>query len=272
LSAAVRAVTVEEGARVVKGQLLVSLSDADLRAQLRAARTALEVAALQQKRIEALIAERAAVPVELEGIRAQRGQAEAAVGAIEAQLGYTQIRAPFAGRVQSKRVSAGDLVGPGQPLLEIEGTSLEVVAMLSESEASALTLGRRVRFAVDGRSGEAEVIALSPGGDGASHRQLVRARVRTPKGVLRSGNFARLQIPGGGREELSVPRSALVERGDLTGVFVARDGHAELRWLALGEGEGERVPVRAGLHAGELVIEDPTALADGAPVEVAGVR
>lgn len=269
LSASVRAVAVDEGAGVKTGQLLVSLSDSDLRAQLRAAQAALEAAALHEKRIAALVAERAAAPAELDAARAQRAQAESAVGVLKTSLQYTSIRAPFAGRIQSKRVSAGDLVSPGQPLLELEGFGFELQATLSAEELAGLAPGQRIEFEADGRRGSAEVIALSAGGDPIAHRQLLRARVRGSLVGLRSGSFARLALRPQESRGIWVPRSALVERGDLTGVFVARDGRAELRWLALGDAEGDRVPVRAGLSAGEAVIEDPSAFADGEPVEVA---
>ena len=65
-----------------------------------------------------------------------------------------------------------------------------------------------------------------------------------------------------------MPRSALIQRGDLSGVFLARDGKAELRWLALGEAQGDRFPVRAGLARGERVLDQPGALVDGQAVEV----
>ena len=65
-----------------------------------------------------------------------------------------------------------------------------------------------------------------------------------------------------------MPRSALVERGDVTGVFVVRGGKAELRLLALGEPSGALVAVRAGLKAGEAIVDAPGALRDGQAVEV----
>jgi RND family efflux transporter MFP subunit len=272
LSAAVRAVAVDEGGRVRAGQLLVSLADADLHAQLRGARAALAAADLQQARLTALLADRAATPSELDAARAQRAQAEAAARVLETSLQYTSIRAPFAGRVQSKRVSAGDLVSPGQPLLELEGAGLELQATLSAEESAGLSPGQRLAFESDGQRGSAEVIALSAGGDPISHRQLLRARVRGPSGELRSGGFARLFLPAGERPVLWVPRAALVERGDLTGVFVAHQGRAELRWLAIGEADGDRVAVRAGLESGEVVIADPAAASDGQPIEVARGR
>jgi membrane fusion protein, multidrug efflux system len=69
-------------------------------------------------------------------------------------------------------------------------------------------------------------------------------------------------------DSLFVPRSALVTRGELTGVFVAQEGHANLRWLSLGEAQGDRFPVRAGLVKGESVIDQPGDLKDGQPIEV----
>lgn len=271
LAASVRAVHVEEGMQVKTGQLLVSLSDDDLRAQLRAAQTALESAAAQERRIVQLAAQRAATQSELEMAQAQRAQAAAAVAGAKASLAYTEIRAPFAATVQARRVNTGDLVGPGQPLVQLTGSDLEVQATLSEAESSDLRLGQRLPFLAGDRQGLAEITALTPGGDPLSHRRALRARVVSPASGLRSGSFARIELPGVPAEPESawVPRSALVQRGDLTGVFVAVDGHAQLRWVLQGEPAGGQIPVRAGLRPGELVIDSPGALRDGQPVEVA---
>jgi RND family efflux transporter MFP subunit len=268
-AASVRSVEVEEGARVGRGALLVRLADDEVRAQLASARTALATAAAQERRMDTLAAHDAATAVERDQARAQRAQAEAAVSAARAALAYTEIRAPFAGTVQARRASAGDLVGPGQPLLELEGSDLELVASLSDEEARGIAIGRVVRFEAGGEAGTARVTALAAGGDPLAHRRTVRARVQQGGGALRSGTFARLALPAGaGAPGVWVPRTALVERGDLTGVFVAAGAQAQLRWVALGEGAGDRVPVRAGLAAGEAVIDGPGALRDGQRIEV----
>lgn len=274
-SAVVEAVHVREGEAVKAGQRLVSLVDDDLRGGLDAARAALAGAAAHEKRIAQLAKERAATQSELEAATSQRAQAEAAVAAARAQLAHTEIRAPFAGTVQARRIEPGDLVGPGQPLLELEGGGLELVASASAAEAEGLALGKEVRFTADGLEGLARVVALTPGGDPLSHRRGFKARVVSATGELRSGSFARLEVPGEGRAASAsvwVPRSALVERGDLTGVFVASSGKAQLRWIATGEPIGELVPVRAGLKDGEAVIDAPGALRDGQPVEVVDAR
>jgi RND family efflux transporter MFP subunit len=269
LAAQVRRVLVQEGQRVAAGTLLLSLGDEDLRGQLKAAETGLAVAEAHHRRIAALQAQKAATPSELEQAQAQLAQAQAGVGGLRATLAYAQIRAPFAGQVQARRVNEGDFVAPGTALLELVGEGeQELVASLSEDEARGLKVGAALRFACEGTEGEARVAALAPGGDAATHRGTLRAKVLKPKG-LRQGSFARLLLPGPkAAPGLAVPRSALVARGELTGVFVAREGRAELRWLSLGEPAGDQVPVRAGLRTGERVIDRPGALQDGQPIEV----
>jgi membrane fusion protein, multidrug efflux system len=272
VAAAVRDVHAREGQRVLAGQLLVSLADSDVRGGVAAAESGLAAASAHERRIRALAAERAATASELEQAQAQRAQAEAAVATARATLAYTELRAPFAGTVQARRIDPGDLVGPGQPLLELEGDAIELVATLSEAEARGLSVGAALPWEAGAVRGLAVVTALTPGGDALSHRRTVRARVSSSDGgELRTGAFARLLVPADAAASpggLWIPRSALVERGDLTGVFVASAGRAELRWLALGERAGELVNVRAGLRPEDVVVDVPGALRDGQAVEV----
>jgi len=268
MAAQVRRVLVQEGQRVAAGTLLISLSDEDLQGQLKAAETGLATIEAYHRRIQALQAQRASTPVELEQVEAQVAQAQAGVTALKANIAYTQIRAPFAGVVQSRKVNEGDFVGPGMPLLELVGEGeQELVATLSDQESKGLKAGAKVKFESEGVEGEAQITGVAPGGDSYSHKGTLRAKVLKPKG-LRQGSFARILVSGLAVEGLSVPRSALVQRGELTGVFVAKDGHAELRWLSLGEGAGSYLPVRSGLKSGESLIDHPGALQDGQPIDL----
>lgn len=272
MAASIRKVHVTEGQHVAAGTLLVSLSDEDLQGGLSAAQAALASATAHHRRIETLFAQNASTSSELEMAQTQKAQAQAAVSAARANLSYTQIRAPFSGVIQARRVNDGDFVGPGTPLVEIEGQgALELQGSVSEAEAKGLKMGQKVTFEADGRTGTAEITGLSTGGDPVSHRGAIRARVTSGGEPFRTGTFARIQVPGAmskGEESLFVPKSALLTRGELTGVFVAQDGHANLRWLSLGEAQGDRLPVRAGLAKGETVIDQPGDLKDGQPIEV----
>jgi RND family efflux transporter MFP subunit len=270
MAASVRKVHVNEGQHVAAGALLVSLADEDLQAGLKAAQAAVDAASAYHRRIEALIAQKAAIPAEMDQARTQLAQAQAGVSQMKANIAYTQIRAPFAGVIQSRLVNEGVFVGPGSPLVTLEGQGdLELVGSVSEAESQGLKVGQKLPFEAEGTRGTAVLTALAPGGDAVTHRGTLRARIQG-NAKLRTGAFARLSLPGLAQAspERSVPRSALVQRGDLNGVFVAREGKAELRWLALGEAQGDRFPVRAGLAKGDQVIDLPGTLADGQPVEV----
>lgn len=271
-AALVREVRVKEGDRVAQGAVLVRLADGDLKAQEAAARTGLQSARANEQRIRGLV-EGGNVPrAQLEPAEAQRAQAEAQLGLAREALTYTELRAPFAGAVLAKLVSPGDLVSPGQPMIELSGSALEIVASATEAEARSLAPGTRLAFASGETRGQAQVTALSPGADALSHRGLVRALVVTAAS-LRPGDFVRLQLPPApGAARLCIPRSALVERGDLTGAFVVREGRAQLRWLALGEAGPSAAWIRAGLSAGDAVVDPPGSLRDGDRVEVANGR
>ncbi|MBI3130785.1 MAG: efflux RND transporter periplasmic adaptor subunit [Acidobacteria bacterium] len=269
LAGTVKQVHVSEGARVSAGQLLLELEAGDLLGQLKAAESARDAASAHYMRIQNLQAKGASTPSELEMAAANKAAAEGAVAGVKGQLAFAQIRAPFAGTVQRRDVQLGAFVGPGQPLITLEGTgAAELTASLSEGEANQLKVGRKVPFEVDGRKGEAQITALAVGGDPLTHRRALRAKVLSPAG-LAGGAFARIQVPGAkGSNPVSVPLSALCQRGELNGVFVAEGGKAHLRWLSLGERMGSAVEVRAGLNPGESVIADPTNLKDGQPIVV----
>jgi RND family efflux transporter MFP subunit len=273
MAASVKKVHVSEGQHVAAGALLVSLSDDDLQGGLRAAEAAQGSAEAHFKRIENLMKQNASTAAELDMARTALAQAQAAVASAKANIAYTQIRAPFAGIVQARRVNEGDFVGPTMPLVELEGQgAMELVGSVSESEARGLKLGQNLGFEVEGSHGEAVITGLSTGGDPISHRGTLRARITKAGLSLRSGAFARIRLPNAAAPteapERFIPDSARVLRGELNGVFVAREGKAELRWLSLGEPQGDRFPVRAGLDKDDPVIDSPGDLKDGQPIEV----
>ena len=271
--ATVDRVLVREGSRVASGAVLVRLADRDVRAQLEAARIGLQAARSNERRVRGLVESGHAPPAQLDPLIAQRAQAEGQVASLRAALAYSEVRAPFAGVVLAKRVSAGDLVGPGQPMIELAGAGLEILAAVSQAEARAVAPGMDVPFRAGEIEGVARVSALSPGSDALSHRGTLRATIVSSTGPLRPGDFARLQLRSApGEQRLWVPRSSVVRRGDLEGVFLVANGRAELRWLAMGEDAGDPVAVRAGLAPSDAVVMTPGTLRDGDPVEPRDAR
>jgi RND family efflux transporter MFP subunit len=275
LAAAVRSLPLEEGAPVRAGQVVVRLDDVSLRAALAAAEAQHAAAAADATRYANLLARQAATARESEAATARAAGAVAAVAAARDALAYAELRSPFAGRLARRLVREGDVVTPGQPLVEIEGEGgYELRATVTGAEAAALSPGQALAALVDGAGEVAGTVrSVSPAGDPGTHRFEVVADL-APFSGLRSGQFARLRLPAlvprpadaAAATGVAVPAAAVFTRGGLTGVFVVADGAARLRWVAIGETRGDSVVVRAGLAAGERVVLAPAGLADGAPV------
>jgi multidrug efflux pump subunit AcrA (membrane-fusion protein) len=70
-----------------------------------------------------------------------------------------------------------------------------------------------------------------------------------------SGMFVRVRLPIGKQQILAVPASAIVERGQLTGIFVVDDSNViRLRLIRTGERRGDLVEVLSGLAPGDHAI------------------
>jgi RND family efflux transporter MFP subunit len=269
VSALVESVRVEEGAAVKAGDLLITLDGRDLRARLMGAEAQLAAATAQRDRMRALLAREAATRQEEEAAEAAYTAALSERDAAAAQIQYVEIGAPFAGWIVGKFTHAGDLATPGKPLLAIQGTGLlRVAATVTRTQAERLAPGTPIDAVLEGGTvATSRVSALAPAGDPSSLRFLVKADLPKESGA-RVGSFARLRLPRGDEKPgLLVPKSALVEKGALTAVFVVEDHRARLRYISPGEDAGDKLRVRAGLSEGEEIVLDPAALADGAPIE-----
>ena len=269
LAASVVELNAREGDTANAGAVLVRLEDVALKAALSAAEASDQAATRDLKRNEALLAKGAATRNEVENAATAAERTRSAVTAAREALSYASIRAPFAGRIVRKLASVGDIVNPGQPLLEIEGAGgLEVVASIESAIHDRLRVGQKIQVRLDGIEAPflATIHDLATSADPSTHRFTLRADITSVPGV-RAGLFARIMVSSpGGEARVLVPSGAILRRGGLTGVYVIREGHAWLRWIAPGDAFGESIEVRAGLDAKERVALEPSRLSDGAPV------
>ena len=133
-------------------------------------------------------------------------------------------------------------------------------------------LGQSVPVTLDsiGRALDGRVVEIVPAADPGSRSVTVKLELPALPG-LRSGLFGRAGFRGAERLALLVPAAALVERGQLAGVYVV-DGQsvARLRLVTAGPRRGDRVEILSGLRAGErIVTQGAERVVDGARVEAA---
>lgn len=272
LMARVLEVTVREGDRVARGQVLVRLDASDLAARrgqvdagVAAAQAAHQDALAQARRIRALYADSAAPKATLDAVEAGLARAEAAVRQAEAARSevdavdtYATLRAPFAGVVTQRLADPGAFAAPGMPLVVVEDqSSLRLSVTAAPDAVRGIRRGDRLAGTVAGRPVEAVVEGVVPAPGG--HVVTVNAMVPNQGDAAFAGSAASLALPLGTRPAILVPGTAIVREGDLTGVRVRVAGGSDLRWIRTGRPRDGQVEVLSGLAPGDQVIVPPAA-------------
>jgi membrane fusion protein, multidrug efflux system len=217
--------------------------------------------------------QRASTNVEMQRARraqtlARIEQARAESQSANATFGYATIVAPADGIVVAKTAEVGMMAQPGVPLLTIENPSTyRLEASVEESHTARVQLGAEVPVRIDALGGldiTGSVAEIMPAADPASRSVVVKIDLPATRG-LRSGQYGIAAFPAGERVVTAVPRGALVERGQLTGIFVVDDSNvARLRFVTTGERSGDLVEILSGLDEGQrFVAENAGNLADG---------
>jgi RND family efflux transporter MFP subunit len=271
LNGRVEQLTVNLGSVVTNGQLLARLNAPEISARLEQAEAALEQAERDAKRTSTLFAQQGATRVELDNAQTRLRAARAAVAEAGAMNAYAEITAPFDGIVVRKWLDVGDLAQPGKPIIELEDpAALQLEADIPEALAAAVKPDASLGLQLDGQTNRLSGIVrqISPAADPAT--RTVRVKLDLPAAAsLKSGQFARLEVPTGERDCLTVPASAVVQRGQLDLLFVVEDGKARMHLVKLGKRTGGDREILSGLDAGSTVVIDGAGmLTDGQPVEV----
>ncbi|MEX2468094.1 MAG: efflux RND transporter periplasmic adaptor subunit [Gemmatimonadota bacterium] len=270
MSGTVRQVHVDLGTRVRAGDLLISLDADDVAARVRAARAAFALAEKNHGRIERLAEEGAASTLELDRSLAGLEAARSALAEAEAQEAYVVVRAPFDGVITARRVDAGDLANPGVPLLSmVDPGAIKIVADLPGHLVGSFQEGAEVEVELVGAGGPvgARVIRVVPAVRSQGRTFRLEARTDVLLEGAYPGAYARLGVPADDATSSWIPADAVVERGQLRGVFVVEDGVLRLRWVRLGVQRAGAVELLSG-PGGELqVVRRPgVGLSDGLPV------
>ncbi len=255
ISGVVNRVAVTLGSTVAAGEVLVTLEAGEITARLRQAEAQLAQAKRHLERDRGLLAKNAATPETVRTRADQFAIAQAAHQEARSMLAYTTITAPFAGVITAKRVNAGDLATPGTVLFEMEDNRrLQVRTALPESLIARVRMGDQLSVQIPAAGVEvaAAVAEIGPAADPGSRSSAITLDL-PQRADLRSGQFARVRVPGAAAMALLVPESAVVPSGQMDRVFVIDGDTARLRLVRTGQRRDGLVEILAGLDPGELV-------------------
>ncbi len=265
---------IQDGAFVEKGELLVKLDDAPLRAELAAIRADRDLAQRTLRRQEDLLS-RNAVPQEtFDAARSRLEILEAQIDLIEARIDRTEIRAPFSGRLGLRETSLGAFVGPGDILTTLQSEEvLHVDFTVPERYQERIPIETIIQLDLRGFTTPftGTVFARAPRIDPDTRTLRLRAEVPNPDGRLLPGSFARVTIPiEEFPEALMIPAISVLRDEATAYVFlVDEDGRAKRRDISVGIRTRDEVQVLDGLRSGDhLIVRGGHSLSDGSPIRI----
>ena len=299
----IQTLLVDRGDYVKRGDLIATLEDHTIRAQIEEAEAALESAKANLRQIEAeleviekdrirlenLYREKAVAKQKLDHIfarykatvqgkklaRAQIKRAEAALKQLRILYRDHRIHAPISGYISRRYVDPGAMSSTNRPIVQISNESkLKIVTSVTEKDFPHIHRGMRAEIRVDafpGRVFKGRVSLISPTIDPSSRTGEIEIHIPNPEFTLRSGMFAHIRLYLGKRKTLVIPKDAL-NRVPGTGsyyVYVVEDGRAYLKNVDTGIHLAHLVEITQGLKDGELVVvKGQNRLKDGLEVIV----
>ncbi len=194
-------------------------------------------------------------------INARNEQARAGISKVSTLKDLAEVRAPFAGRIISRKVEPGMLAAPGVPLMVIEDLGrIRFEAIVPERLLSFLPDGAEMPVRVDALGQDSfsgNVVEIVPSGDPLSHTFTVKLCLADdPR--FRTGMYARGTVKKGEEQVLLVPATAIVSRGQLDGVILKSGEKSVYRLVKVGRHFGENVEILSGLNEGDLYDRHPT--------------
>jgi RND family efflux transporter MFP subunit len=270
-SGQITSLTVTAGDAVKAGQVLLRIDERIAAEQAAAVRAQLDAARLDYERNRQLFAAQHISKAAMDRAEAQYKSLRAQLGGADTQTRLHTIEAPYAGIVTSVEVELGDMAMPGRALLKIyDPARMRVVVSVPESVAAELRRDQVATITISGKAGAAQTetataIEVLPTRDATTHGAQVRLSLPSVPGIA-PGQFARATLPLQADSKrpvnLVIPRSAVVQRTEFTGVYVLNSaGKPQLRQVRLGREQGDSIEVLAGLAAGERIALDPIAAA-----------
>lgn len=265
----VRAVSFEAGAMVEAGEELVRLDTEVEQAQLRSAEAAAELASLSYKRATDLIEKRGVSQAELDSAHARLKEAEAQVDYYRALIERKTVRAPFTGKLGIHRISIGQYLNQGSPVVSLQSLDpVYVEFSLPQQRLGDVSEGLDVAVSSDSYPGEVfrgRITAVNPDVDPETRNVRIQATLANPGNRLRPGMFVTIElIEAEAVSQLFIPATAVMHSPFGDSVFVIEEGEAapdgtrqlviRQKVISLGTRRGDFVAVTDGVEAGMRIV------------------
>lgn len=255
----VRVIKANEGDRLKSGQIIAAVDSENIEFQLIAAQAAYEDAKRELSRYEKLTDNNAVAKINLEKAVLQLANAESNLKLLNKQLSNTSIRAPFDGTLASRTFDLGSVLGQGESLgVLIDISKLNLIINVPEEDISGFTLGKQIDVHSDiypGHRYEGVVTMISDQADDAHKFEIEVEITNITQAPLKSGMYGWIENSNSGTDEvITIPSIAMLGSTKDAQVFKIVDGKVETQPIIIGKRAGDRIEVKGGLSAGDLIV------------------
>jgi len=277
LGGIVAKVLVEEGDAVKAGQIVASLDLTEIQAGVRQSKLAYEKALRDHQRAARLYTDSVATLEQFENSKTALEIAEQQLNTANFNLAQSQIRATKNGFVLKKFVNAGQLVGSGTPILQINGAASGAWVLkvtLSDQQWSSIQMGDQAELTPAASSEwiPAKVTQKSQSADPVTGTYWVEVSPESTKEIsLASGMFGKARIqPSQTVQGWEVPFESILDANGESGfVFVVDGQKAKKVKVQLGKITPNSIQVLSGLeNYKSLIVSGSAYLSDGSTIQV----
>lgn len=257
----------DSGDRVEAGDVLVQLDISEEAARLRALEATENLARLNLRRIESLVAQRSTAKSEYDAALAEHRQILAQMDALKAVIAKKTIRAPFQGVLGIRHINLGQNLGDSDVIVSLQRLDrVNIEFSLPQQQVAAVLPGATVRVTSDalpGQTLDGRLSAVEPLADSATRTVRMQAELANPAEVLRPGMFVNVEVVLPEKRELVlIPATAVLYAAYSDSVFIVEpaqgNGTEDLalrqQFVTLGERRGDFVAVTRGLSPGQTVV------------------
>jgi len=233
----VKEILVEKGATVVAGEVIVQMSQDDRLARLRQAKALLEQRQIEFDAASQLSEKGYRSDTAVAEARAQLEVAKAQVAAMEIDIAYTTIVAPFDGVVDARPAEIGDFLDVGDPIATIVDLDpILVVGQISERDIAEIAVGNAgTARMVTGESLRGRVRYISAVADETTRTFRVELEIPNPSRHVMQGisSEMRLPLPPHSAHLVSPAILTLADDGTLGVKLVNGEGLVEFRPVSI---------------------------------------
>ena len=263
--AMVEEVQVVEGAKVKKGQLLVTQNAQTIRRNIEELQTSLELAETRYNRQKNLWDQNIGTEIQYLEAKNSVESLQNRIASLQSQLSNYIVRAPFSGTVDEIFIKAGEMAQPGVPLLRLVSlTDMYIEADVSEAFLGEFDTGDSVMVFFPSTDKTIRSIISSVGQVINENNRTFKLEVRLPNDLdlLRPNLLAVLRIKDYSQPNaLVVPTNLILEDNQGDYLFVAEeteDGSGKVaskRHIVRGQTYKNETVVTEGLEGNETLID-----------------